>query len=74
MSFPVREKYVYLVRGGGYNAYMAGKGVLTEAAALIATIRTAEMSVEVYLSGPPIEGTQQTGPSEQRPVGRSSRP
>jgi len=37
---------------------MAGKGVFTEAAALIATIQTAEMAVEVYLSGTPIQGTE----------------
>lgn len=51
---------------------MSGKGVLTEAAALIATVRTAEMAVEIYLSGPPVVGTRHHGREARLPahVGR----
>lgn len=50
-SFPVKGKYVHLIRGGGHNQYMGGKGVVTEGLALIGTIATAEFVVEVYLGG-----------------------
>ncbi len=36
IRFPVRYGYVYLLRRGGYNAGMQGKGLLPEAAGLIA--------------------------------------
>ncbi|PVB62236.1 hypothetical protein [Labrenzia sp. 011] len=37
IKFPVQQGYVYLVRGGGYNAAFTGSGLLTETAGLIAS-------------------------------------
>lgn len=36
ISFPVRQGYVLLTRGGGFDAGMAGRGLLPEGAALLA--------------------------------------
>lgn len=51
MSFPVRSRYVHLVRAGGYSQYMAGKGLATEGAALMGTITMAEFPIQIYLGG-----------------------
>ena len=36
IGFPVKNGYVYLLRGGGYGAVMKGRGLLPEAAGLLA--------------------------------------
>lgn len=50
IRFPVKNGYVYLMRGGGYNALMTGGGIVPEGAALIATGSIAGSAMKLWLS------------------------
>lgn len=47
-SFPVKNEYVFLLRGGGYSPAMAGKGVLVEGAALLARGEVLGIPFQIY--------------------------
>ncbi len=48
VAFPVKNGYVYLVRGGGYGMAMTGRGILPEGASLIATGTAAGIAFDLY--------------------------
>jgi hypothetical protein len=50
VRFPVANEYVYLMRGGGYSAAMAGKGFLPEGAALIGAGTAVGFSYQLWKS------------------------
>lgn len=49
IRFPVRNGYVYLTRGGGFDVVMAGGGIVPEGAALIASGTLAGMAMNLWL-------------------------
>lgn len=52
LRFRAKESYVFLTRGGGYQPWFSGSGVLPEAAALLATGAIAGIPIELrYQSG-----------------------
>ena len=48
IRFPVANGYVYMTKGGGYMAFMKGKGVVPEFAALIYVTMVGSLSIEMY--------------------------
>lgn len=48
IGFPVQNGYVFLVRRGGFNAAMAGKGVFVEGAGLVATGLVQGLAFELW--------------------------
>ncbi len=50
IRFPVKNGYVYLTRGGGFDALMTGGGIVPEGAALIASGTLAGMTMNLWLS------------------------
>lgn len=53
ISFPVRNGYVSLTRGGGYNASMRGRGVLPEIGTLIGTGTVQGIAYNLWFSPQP---------------------
>jgi hypothetical protein len=49
IKFLVNNAYVYLTKGGGYNHYMLGGGVVLEAAALVSSGSIMGMSFNLWL-------------------------
>lgn len=49
LRFPVENQYVYVMRGGGHVADMAGKGLLPEGAALFAAGTLQGFAYRIYL-------------------------
>lgn len=50
IRFPVKNGYVYLTRGGGFNPQMTGGGLVPEGAALIAAGSIAGLSMKLWFS------------------------
>jgi hypothetical protein len=50
VRFPVNNGYVYLTRGGGFDASMRGGGIVPEAAALLASGSITGFSIQLWLS------------------------
>lgn len=49
IRFPVKNGYVYLTRGGGFDALMTGAGIVPEGAALIASGTLAGLAMNLWL-------------------------
>lgn len=61
IRFPVQNGYVFLTRGGGYNMYMAGRGVMPEGAALLTTGIAAGMTFNLYFKAGIVRNDPQRG-------------
>ena len=51
IRFPISNGYVYLLKGGGYNAAMAGRGIVPEGAALLANGIVQGLAFQLWFKG-----------------------
>lgn len=65
LRFPVRNGYCYLRRGGGFDPAMAGRGIVPEGAALVATGTAAGMAFQLWFKAtvPAHRAPQAPGPT-----------